>query len=201
MEAIIANVPYCWDGCYNCVRLEKGCNYDPFKQMSRVSRNLLSEFIKITLNNMEIPIRVGSGFTWILEEISRAKEVLRISSPWLSKDIIQKYIEPLVRRDVRIKIVTRKDLKNGEQLESLKYLSNLVRNYKNIEVRLLDSLHAKMILIDDKIGIKGSINLTFAGIYKNVELVEKYDDTKIIGKLINEFESIFNSAKDLEIEF
>jgi DEAD/DEAH box helicase domain-containing protein len=200
MEAIIANVSHCWDGCYNCVRLERGCNYDPFKQMTRVSRSLLSEFIQMVLNSMEIPIQVGSGFTWILEEISQAKDVLRISSPWLSKDIIQKYIEPLVRKDIRVKIVTRKDLESEEQVESLKYLNNLIKNYKNIEVKCLDSLHAKIILIDNKVGIKGSMNLTFAGVYKNIELVEKYDDPRIVEKLIHNFENIFNSAKDLEME-
>jgi phosphatidylserine/phosphatidylglycerophosphate/cardiolipin synthase-like enzyme len=200
MEAIIANISHCWDGCYNCVRLEKGCNYDPFKQMTRVSRSLLSEFIRTVLNSMEIPIQVGSGFTWILEEISQTKDILRISSPWLSKDIIQKYIEPLVRKDIRIKIVTRKDLESEEQVESLKYLNDLIKNYKNIEVRCLDSLHAKIILIDNKVGIKGSMNLTFAGLYKNIELVEKYNDPRIVENLIHNFESVFNSAKDLEIE-
>jgi phosphatidylserine/phosphatidylglycerophosphate/cardiolipin synthase-like enzyme len=143
---------------------------------------------------------VGSGFTWILEEICQTKDILRISSPWLSKDIIQKYVEPLVRKDIQIKIVTRKDLESEEQVESLKYLNNLIKNYKNIKVRCLDSLHAKIILIDNKVGIKGSMNLTFAGLYKNIELVEKYNDPRIVDNLIHNFESVFNSAKDLEIE-
>jgi superfamily II DNA/RNA helicase len=200
MEAILANISHCWDGCYNCVRLERGCNYDPFKQMTRVSRSLLSEFIRRMLISMEIPIQIGSGFIWILEEISQAKKVLRISSPWLSKDILQKYIEPLVRKDVQVKIVTRKDLENEEQAESLHYLTNLMKNYKNIEVKYLDSLHAKIILIDDKVGIKGSMNLTFTGIYKNVELVEKYTDPRIVENLIHNFDVLFNSAKNLEVE-
>jgi DEAD/DEAH box helicase domain-containing protein len=200
MEAIVANISYCWDGCYNCVRLERGCNYDPFKQMTRVSRNLLTEFIKRMLINMEIPIQVGSGFDWILKNISQAKKILRISSPWLSKNIIQEYVEPLIIKGVQVKIITRKDLENEEQLESLQYLSYLIKNYKNIEVRYLDSLHAKMILIDDKIGIQGSMNLTLAGIYKNVELVEKYTDPRIIENLIHNFEILFSSAEDLEKE-
>jgi phosphatidylserine/phosphatidylglycerophosphate/cardiolipin synthase-like enzyme len=64
----------------------------------------------------------------------------------------------------------------------------------------LDSLHAKIILIDNRIGIKGSMNLTFTGIYKTIELAEKYDDPRIIENRIHNFESIFNSAKNLEIE-
>jgi hypothetical protein len=197
MEAIISNVPYCWDGCYNCVRLDRGCNYDPFKQMTRVSKRLLIEVVRRILGSMEIPIQVGSGFEWILEEISKTKKTLRVSSPWLSKDIIQKYIKPLLKKDVEIKIVTRKDLNNEEQMESLGYLSDLVKSYKNIKVRHLDSLHAKMILIDDKMGIKGSMNLTFCGLYKNVELVERYDARDMIEKLAYDFESIFNMANDL----
>jgi hypothetical protein len=30
---------------------------------------------------MEIPIQVGSRFTWILEEVDQTKYILRISSP------------------------------------------------------------------------------------------------------------------------
>jgi len=197
MEAIVSNVSYCWDGCYNCVRLDKGCNYDPFKQTTRVSKRLFTEVVKRILSNMEIPIQVGSGFEWILEEISKTKNILRISSPWLSKDIIEKYIEPLLKKDIQVKVVTRKDLNNEEQVESLSYLGNLVKNYKSINVKHLDSLHAKMILIDDKIGIKGSMNLTFSGIYKNVELVEKYYKQEIVEKLVQDFESIFNLANKL----
>jgi superfamily II DNA/RNA helicase len=197
MEAIMSNVPYCWDGCYNCVRLDRGCNYDPFKQMTRVSKRLLMEVVTRILSIMEAPIQVGSGFEWVLEEVSKTKNILRVSSPWLSKDIIQRYIEPLLKKDVMVKIVTRKDLKNEEQTESLNYLSKLMKDYKNIKVRCLDSLHAKIILIDNKIGIKGSMNLTFSGVYKNIELVERYDTQDVIEKLAYDFEGIFNIANDL----
>jgi hypothetical protein len=44
------------------------------------------------------------------------------------------------------------------------------------------------------------MNLTFAGLYKNIELVEKYNDPRIVESLIHNFESVFNSAKVLEIE-
>jgi phosphatidylserine/phosphatidylglycerophosphate/cardiolipin synthase-like enzyme len=153
--------------------------------------------MKKNFGSMEIPIQVGSGFKWVLEEVSKTKNLLRVSSPLLSKDVIQKYIEPLLKKDVTVKIVTRKDLNNEEQMESLSYLSKLMKKYKNIKVRYLDSLHAKIILIDNKIGIKGSMNLTFSGIYKNVELVERYDEQNVIEKLAYDFESIFNIANDL----
>jgi len=35
-------------------------------------------------------------------------------------------------------------------------------------------------LIDNRIGIKGSMNLTFTDVYKTIELAEKYDDPRII---------------------
>jgi len=197
MEAITSNVSYCWDGCYNCVRLDRGCNYDPFKQTTRVSKKLFAEVVKRILGNMEIPIQVGSGFEWVLDEMSKAKNVLRISSPWLSKDLIKNNVEPLIRRDIEVRIVTRRDLDNEEQVESLNHLSNLTKSYKNMKVKHLDSLHAKIILIDNKIGIKGSMNLTFSGLYKNVEIVERYDEPEIVEKLVRDFENIFNLANDL----
>jgi hypothetical protein len=44
------------------------------------------------------------------------------------------------------------------------------------------------------------MNLTFVSVYKNIELVEKYDDPRIVEKLNHNFENIFNSAKDLGME-
>ncbi len=196
MEAIISNVSYCWDGCYNCVRIE-GCNYDPFKQMTRVSKTLFVEIARMILSELEIPVQVGSGFRWILDEIGKTRNILRISSPWISKDIIKEHIEPLLKKGVAVKIVTRKDLDNEEQIESLNHLTNLAKSYRNIKVKHLDSLHAKIVLIDNEVGIKGSMNLTFTGLFKNIEVVEKYVQKDIVEKLIDEFEKIFNMAEDL----
>lgn len=199
MEAISLNTSYCWDGCYNCVRLERGCKYDPFSQMTRVSKNLTSEFIERLLKSMNISFMVGIGFEWVLDEIMKAKESVRIASPWLSKEIFQKYIEPLLERGVKVKVLTKKDLDNEEQFESLRYLYSLTKKYKNLEVMCFDSLHAKMILVDNRIAIKGSMNLTLAGIYKNLELVEKDENPSTVEYLIQHFEKLYLSAENLEM--
>jgi len=194
MESIVSNASYCWDGCYNCIRLERGCNYDPFKQMTRVSKILLEKALYQILNSLKIPIQVGKGkFGWVLDEIDKSERELRISSPWISIWIIKKHIEPLLKKGINIKIITRKDIENEEQVKSVKYLDNLSQKYKNIQIKYMDRIHAKIYIIDTKVGIKGSFNLTKSGLFDNIETGEKYTDKKIIENQIQEFENIFRS--------
>ncbi|MHA1289835.1 MAG: hypothetical protein ACTSPB_20845, partial [Candidatus Thorarchaeota archaeon] len=41
MDDILSTVPLCWDGCYQCVRLETDCHEPPYEQMFLVSKHLL----------------------------------------------------------------------------------------------------------------------------------------------------------------
>lgn len=191
-DLIISNVPYCWDGCYNCVRLERGCVHGPFNQITRVSKTLFREFINRIFQELKIPININKGFGWVLNEIDNTKKELRISSPWISSDIIKNHIEPLLKRDVIVKIMTRKDLENDEQIKAVRYLEHLTNKYKSLKVKFVDNLHAKLIIIDEKLGIRGSLNLTYSGLYKNIELVERYEDKAEIQKTIRTFEEMFS---------
>jgi phosphatidylserine/phosphatidylglycerophosphate/cardiolipin synthase-like enzyme len=159
--------------------------------MTRVSKILLRKVIERILTELKISIRIGKGFEWILEEIGKTKKELRISSPWISTEIVKQSIEPLLKKDIIVKIITREDLENEEQVRTLSYLNELSKRYKNLQVKFVDEIHAKLILIDDRIGIKGSLNLTFSGLYKNIELVEKYTDKNEINKSILDFDNIF----------
>lgn len=192
MEAIISNVSHCWDGCYNCVRLERNCNYDPYKQMTRVSKILLKESIYQILNDLGVPIEIGRGnFGWVLNEIDKTKKELRICSPWISGWIIKKHIEPLLEKGISVKIITRIDFENEEQIKTVRYLNDLCRRYKNLKIKYIDKIHAKIYIIDNKIGIKGSFNLTKSGLFDNIETGEKYTDKEIVEKQIEEFDNIF----------
>jgi superfamily II DNA/RNA helicase len=191
MDAIISQVPYCWDGCYNCVRLERSCVYGPFNQITRVSKILFAKVIERIFTELKIPVKIGKGFGWVLEEINKTKKELRISSPWISIEIVKQNIEPLLKKDIIVKIITREDLENEEQVRTLNYLNELTKKYKSLQVKFIDEIHAKLILVDDNLGIKGSLNLTFSGLYKNIELVEKYTDKNEIGKLIRDFDNVF----------
>lgn len=70
---------------------------------------------------------------------------------------------------------------------SLEELKKLI-SFNNVEVRVLDDLHAKLYIIDNKYAISGSANLTLRGMRHNIEHVE----VKMDKDSINEFNKVFN---------
>lgn len=191
-DAIILTTPYCWDGCYNDIRLERGCKYDPFRQMIRVSKSLLMEVLKRIIDLHRIKLHVRVGFEWILREIEKTRNTLRISSPWISPNIVEEYLLPLLSRGIKIEIITRRDLLNVVHMKALKILKEWSKSYRNLKLYIVDNLHAKMIIIDDKVAFEGSLNLTWRGIYENVELVREYRERGLIERFNQEFERLKN---------
>ena len=64
-------------------------------------------------------------------------------------------------------------------------------------------VHSKMYVIDDKVAYLGSVNFTYSGIVKNYECCVKIEDEKLVKKISEEIDKLFNSdelySKPLEI--
>ena len=192
-ELIVSVVPYCWDGCYLCVRLERGCNLDPYRQMVLVSRSLLLKICEKLLSMLNSRVSVGTGFEDVLDEIKSAQSELRISSPWLSQSVLEKFLEELLERGVRVKMLT-KFPEVGEKYhrEALEYINCLRERFPDLlEVKLLDNLHAKLVIVDDKLLVTGSMNLTESGIHRNIEVVLRVREKDAINEAIEQFERLW----------
>ncbi len=192
-ELIVSVVPYCWDGCYLCVRLERGCNLDPYRQMVLVSRSLLLKVCEKLLNMLNSRVSVGTGFEEVLDEIKSAQRELRISSPWLSQNVLEEFLEELLERGVRVKMLT-KFPEVGEEYhrEALEYINRLRERFPDLlEVKLLDNLHAKLVIVDDKLLVTGSMNLTESGIHRNIEVVLRVREKDAINEAIEQFERLW----------
>ena len=68
---------------------------------------------------------------------------------------------------------------------------------ENLEVRIAEKLHAKMYIIDDKIAITGSANLTERGMYGNYEQIDIKMDPSSVVRIYDGFTKLWNSAKDI----
>ncbi len=194
-------LPLCWDGCNACVRLEKYCG-EGIYQILTTSKMLLEAFIGrlrrlIVTGISESSREVGKIIEPILGEAGKS---INVSSPFISPRYARMLVDKS-RNGIKIRVLTWMP-EPGEEIdeyryhiESLRILRNNVS--ENLEVRIAEKLHAKMYIIDDKIAITGSANLTERGMYGNYEHIDIKMDPSSVLRIHNEFAKLWNSAKDI----
>ena len=194
--------PLCWDGCNACVRLEKYCGEGVY-QILTTSKMLLRAFIErlekfLVTGISESSSEVGKTVEPLLIE---AKKLLNVSSPFISP----KYANMLVdisRKGVKVRVLTWMPELREEEIEEYRYHIESLRILKNnvsenLEVRIAEKLHAKMYIIDDKIAITGSANLTERGMHGNYEHIDIKMNPSSVLRIYEEFTKLWNSAKDI----
>lgn len=213
IDDILSTIPLCWDGCYQCVRLENECHETPYEQMFHVSKllliSLLNEWSKL-FTRLEPPKQPPSLLptTKTLIEIGEAKrlfdyimdasKIVRVTSPWISKEVAESICDLAEERKIQFQIITSLDLKVESHKKALKTL--LERGFPKVQVRVLKDkmLHAKMIIIDDSLIIVGSANLTLSGLYENVECYAVLSAIDVTQKSLNKFIELWNSATPIQ---
>lgn len=187
----------CWDGCNACVRLEKHCN-EGIYQVLTTSKMLLQAFTKRLRSILSKGINETSRSVGrILEPLLRgAKKSLDISSPFISP----KYARMLVEKSkegVKVRVLTSAP-KEGELKHHLEALEILKQNISDsLEVRIAESLHAKMYIIDKKTVVTGSANLTESGLFRNLEHIEVKMEPKTVDEDMKMFEELWANANPI----
>ncbi len=124
-----------------------------------------------------------------------------MSSPYISDHYVKDLIKNLAERGVEIKILTApvaEAEENEYHQKALEELKELVKNFKNVEVKILKDLHAKIYIIDEKYVVTGSANLTLRGMRHNIEHVEVKMDKNSINELNKVFNKMWKDAIILE---
>jgi len=195
--------PLCWDGCNACVRLERYCG-EGTHQVLTTSKVLLEAFIErlrslITSGITESSREVGKIVEPLLQD---AVKSIDVASPFISPRYARMLIDKS-KKGTRVRILTW--LPKGEKtdmedykyhIESLEILKNSASN--NLEVRVVDNLHAKMYIVDSKIVITGSVNLTEKGLHQNYEHVDIKLEPKQVAEAIKEFDKLWITGRDLQ---
>lgn len=214
MDDILSTSQMCWDGCYQCVRLETGCHNPPYEQMFLVSKNLLLALLnKVrvlfskTLTSTSSTVTEGIEKKTILEVgkaknlfnyIKSAQNNVKITSPWISEKVAKDICDLALKNDISFEILTSMDT-------SVRTHKNALRIFKQasipkIKVRIIEDkqLHAKMVLIDQSSFIIGSANLTLSGLYENVESYVVLSDVDLVAKSVSEFVNLWKKATPIE---
>ncbi len=98
---------------------------------------------------------------------------------------------------VDVRIITNKEEKRGHiPATNSCAICFLVEN--NIETRFLRNYricHAKIIIVDEKIAIVGSHNLSYKSCHANFETSYLFDDPASVGRIVNTFHHLWEDSK------
>jgi len=202
LDDLLARGPHCWDGCQLCVMLERGCNFLPFDQpflvserLSRVALEKISDMIRNPVNPSHLRRGVRKEFENIL---SVAKDEIDLVSPWISPEVVDSLLKRSYEKHLRVRILTTADTTNKIQAQSLEKLVHATKeNPRMFQVRTMEELHAKGMLVDNIILLYGSFNFTTSGLdvsIENVVLDFSINGTK---KFQSTFEELWEKAKPL----
>ena len=131
----------------------------------------------------------------ILKQLfSSAEKSVKISSPWIKSDVLKELING---KDISIELVVR----NSEIEDFLITDTDIFQIVKNLKgkIYLNPDIHSKFVIIDDRIAVVGSANITKAGLYEdgNVETAVLIDEKKEVERLKEQFEQIKRSSVDI----
>lgn len=104
-------------------------------------------------------IGAGKILKYLLSDIKSARQSLFVVGPWIDSYFAEKIVSSL-RKNISVKFLVRCS-EHDSQVSRIVTLSSLsiIRNcVANFEARALSNLHAKAIIIDNKIIYAGSVN-------------------------------------------
>jgi len=129
--------------------------------------------------------------------VRSAKKEILIVSPWITRLIPE--IENIAPKGVKFKIITRIDKKD---IETPSFDENIARRLIRLgggSIKKLDSLHAKMIIVDGKKAIISSANITKAGLGDDDADIVNYEAGVVVqGDYVKDaiafFDAMWNEA-------
>ena len=150
------------------------------------------------INKTETLVGTNLGES-IKKEFLNAKKSILISTPGISLSIWE-IIFNILKKDIKIKIITSE--KGGSDSEKTNEIatkllkkqnekfSNLL-DYKIIRKSNFEVVHPKIYIIDEKIAIVGSANLTENGFYNFVEFIEIFKEKTHVDTIKEDFDKLW----------
>lgn len=131
--------------------------------------------------------------------VSVAKKEIIIVSPWIKRSTLQKIIDATkTDENIRWKVLTRGNHDDfcvgSSDIDAFK----LMIENSSFDIRVIKQLHAKVYVVDDKLSLVTSANLTVSGMEINQEVGVASQDPVEISELIKELSKWFSEAIRLD---
>lgn len=130
----------------------------------------------------------------LIDLFRKASQNVYIVSPFIGIEIIDQILEVINREHVRVEVITtmrKQDIKTT--LQDLLAIEQLLKS--DVDIRRLDTLHAKLLIVDKSIGVIGTFNMTFEGIYENYEVCIVAKESSLVEALTKWYFSILQLSK------
>ena len=132
--------------------------------------------------------------------VKSAKKEVCIAAPWITHLIPE--IEDIIPKGVKFKTIMRIEKKN---VGTSFFDENVARRLIHLgggSIRMLNSLHAKMVIVDRKTAIISSANITGAGLGDDTESANYEAGVVVRGKYIKDvltfFDALWDGAEDID---
>jgi len=124
----------------------------------------------------------------LLEDVSSAKESVKIVSAWIRGEILEELIRA-IKPKVKLEVILRAGEKKDLEISDYRVFK-AVRDFGG-EIYINPRLHAKFVIVDDKKAYVGSANLTYTGVREgNLEAVVSLEDKAKIKELLDLWEVV-----------
>lgn len=130
----------------------------------------------------------GKILPYLIGDIKKAQEEIIIFGPWLDAYFINEVISN-INDDVSLQLLIRLDGEANIKENTLNCVRLFKEKIPKFEAKMLNTLHAKIIIIDRKIAYIGSANWYKYSLETAFEIVMRgsYDNIRELGYLINDY--------------
>jgi hypothetical protein len=127
----------------------------------------------------------------LLDMIDKAEQTILIASPWIwgIKELEDKLTEIKESRNVTIRILTRRAGDDAHHEETIRGFHK-----RRFSIETADHLHAKLVIVDDKILYIGSANLVEPSMNRNLEAGICTNDRRTVSQALAYFDNAFSEA-------
>lgn len=129
----------------------------------------------------------------LVEAFAKAKRSIDAAVYKFNLCKIFEALNEAIDRGVKVRLVVDCDKKDG--------FARTLAKKENEDVTIRKwtghKLHAKFVIIDDRLVLSGSYNWTKSAWKKNIELLLRFDDAASVGRFTNLFEELWKEAKQL----
>lgn len=137
-------------------------------------------------------------YTEFIRLLQQTTNDLIIVTPFIKADFIENVIRQ-INPNVNIKILTNFSRDSFiNRASDPEFVIILKENFKNVDIRHLDNLHAKIYIFDEKIALISSANLSQKAFLDNFEYSVLIDEISIIQKILKDVKTMFDKSVLIE---
>lgn len=164
----------------------------------------------------DVERHIGKGVgKYIEKELFSARDYVLIASPDISPSLGEKLFE-MTNHGIRVRVIT-SNTSGADSDKTNQYARDFVKppksyetdptewrppplEYKIVNTKEVSLIHAKIYVIDGKCAIFGSANLTVNSFWNFAEYIHITRDPAEIKEIEGDFETLWNSYHDTELE-